>query len=179
MKSLLKKMNLILPFRMELDISKREFSNRLRAIVFENNPGPYSDLDDLFQPDEVRYKGEIDEHSFSLIPKQNLLGTKISAVTKGTYQEINDKLIVEGEVNGFSYWFLVLYFFSLLFYGTIATILIYSLGESWKSYLIFTALFVAFYLGAFMIHLYYFRKSTKEVKSEVERDLFYLTRNDK
>ena len=179
MSALLKKMNLILPFKMELDMSEREFRNRLRAIMFENTPGPFSDLDDIVQPDEVRYKGEIDEHSFSFIPKQNLLGTKQSAVTKGTYREINDKLIIEGEVNGFSYWFLVLYLFSLIFYGTVASILIYNLGDGWKSYLIFTALFVAFYFGAFMIHLYFFRKSTRVVKDEVERDLFYLTRKDK
>lgn len=102
----------------------------------------------------------------------------LSAETKCTFREINDKLIIEAEVSGFSYWIPVLYLFSLIFYGTIATIFIYILGEDLTSYLIFTVLFVAFYALSFKIHLYYFRRSTREVKDQVERDLFYLTRND-
>ena len=179
MRTLLKKGNMILPFRMELDINKREFINRLRSIMMENNPGLYSDLDDLVQPDEVRYKGDVNEKGFLLIPKQNFFGTKRSAVTKGTYREINNKLVIEGEVNGFSYLLLVIYLISLTFYGTIAAFLIYNIGEDLQSYLIFTILFIAFYIAAFMIPLYYLKKNTKEVKDEVERDLFYLTRTDK
>lgn len=163
---------------MELDITKKEFIRRLYIITMEHTLGPYSDFNDSLQPEEVKYKGDFDEEGFELVPKQNFFGNRSSAVATGKYQEVNGKLIIEGEVNSFSYLYLVLYVLSLLLYGALALFVIYINRANPKVCLLIAGLFVGVYASAFAFHMWLFRRSTRAVRYQIERDLFYLTRND-
>ena len=178
MRTLLKKMKLIIPFRMELDISKKEFNNRLRTIMMEHTPGFFQDIEDSLQAEDIKYKGDFDDAGFSFVPKQNLFGNKRSAYIKGAYQENNGKLIIEGEVNGFSYVYLFIYSLSLLVYGSLVAFIIYVYRDDLTVCLAIATVFSAIYAIAFSIHMWLFRKSTNAVKHEVEKDLFYLLRDD-
>jgi len=176
MRDTLIKWELIRPFRMSLDISRKQFINRMRELVMEDTPGIYADLNEAIQPVDYIYVGDFDEEGFTIRPRQNLFGTAKRGEATGFYKEENGRLIIDGEITSYSQMYLILFCLSILFYGTIAFFIISAFAESLAVQISMVIIFILFYVALFAFASWAFRRSARKIEYEIKRDLFYLTR---
>lgn len=174
MDDLLKRLKLIDNLTTSLQISKAEFVNSLNKITDEGNTGMMSDTFDIFSSSKNEFKGEITPHNFKIKRRRRLFDTNGNfAVANGTFSENNGQLTIETEINGFNNFFIFFYAFLIIFYCIF--IFGFLIGEDKEGliaipFIIFHALFM------FGIPYFLMRRSVKRLKYELEREFFYLTK---
>ena len=178
MKEFLKKIGLIDRLSINLNIDKREFGHALKDNVEEGNIGWFSDFWDAFWPGKKEYKGHVGFDSFEIKRKRRFFEINtMNATVKGRYRQDNDELVVDAEINGFTDRMVLFLIVAISFYFFFAGIIIFS-GEPPGEVLpiLFPALFIHF---LFMLGIPYFmaRRSVKRLKYDLERELYFLTRN--
>jgi len=166
-KEFLKKIRLIDYLVIDLDITKNEFITKLKENVDEGSTGFMSDSFDMFSSSE----------NFKIKRRKRLFDTTMNlAVASGTYRQKDNLLIINTEINGFSGMMIPLYIFILIFYSIFIVMFLFS--DSIGGGGIVPALFFTAVHASLMLGLPYFmmRRSIKNMKRELDRDFYYLTR---
>jgi hypothetical protein len=175
MKEILKRLKLIDYLTTTLRASKYDFVNRLSNITDIGSSGMFSDTFDVFSSSKNEFKGQVDLNGFKLKRRRRFFDTSMTfAIAKGTFNENNGQLTIETEINGFHNFIIVFYVFLIIFYS----ILIFGiLREDNKES--FVGIPFLLLHGTFMFAIPYFimRRSVKRLKYELEREFFYLTKN--
>jgi hypothetical protein len=176
MKDFLKKIKLIDDSIVNLEINREEFVERLSMIVDKGSVSMYSNPFEIFSSSKNEFIGQVNSNRFLLKRRRRIFDMNQNvAIAKGVLTELNGKLIIETEINGFKSFFIVFYIALLIFYSVFAITLI----NSDNSDTIFSILFLLIH-GALMFSIPYFlmRRSVKKMKYELERELFFLTKNN-
>lgn len=175
MKEFLKKIKLLDHLKIELEIQKSDFVNRLKGIVKEGSVGIMTDGFDAFSSSKKEYKGEVNSRGFKLKRRKKFFDfNKNIAVAKGTYLQKDNVLVITAEINGFHKMMIPFYIFILLFYS------VFAFGFLSNGLFIEQPIMPPFILlhGAFMFGLPYFfmRRSTSRLKHELEREFYFITK---
>ena len=96
------------------------------------------------------------------------------AYAKGSFAESNDELVIETEISGFHYFFIVFYAFATVFYCIIFSLIIgYANGFEFIAipFLLLQATLT------FAAPYFTMRRSVQRLKYELERDFYYLTKS--
>jgi len=176
-KEFLKKIRLIDYLVIDLDITKNEFITKLKENVDEGSTGFMSDSFDMFSSSKNEYKGHVGFENFKIKRRKRLFDTTMNlAVASGTYRQKDNLLIINTEINGFSGMMIPLYIFILIFYSIFIVMFLFS--DSIGGGGIVPALFFTAVHASLMLGLPYFmmRRSIKNMKRELDRDFYYLTR---
>jgi hypothetical protein len=175
MKDFLRKIKLITSFTTELRISKQDFVERLSAITNEGSTGLFSGTFDIFSSNKKEYKGSVTFDEFQLKRRQKAFDTSYNFCTaKGILSENNGQLTIETEINGFNNWMTIFFLFFILLFSII---IFTALSNSKTPAFLFP---VIFFQGALVCTLPFLaiRRSVERLKYDLEREFFYLTKND-
>lgn len=171
------RINLIDHFTTDIEILKSEFVTNFRRHVDEGTTGMFSDTFDIFSSSKNVYKGHVGMEGFKIKRRRKFFDMNMNlAVASGTYNQKGEKLIIETEINGFSGMMIPFYIFLLIFYSIfiIGFLMTDEIGGNAPG------LFLPFILihGLFMLGIPYFimRRSTKNMKHELEREFYYMTK---
>jgi hypothetical protein len=121
MKEFLKRIKLIDYLTVNLELSKKDFVERLSSIVDEGSIGIFPSPLELFSSSKNEYVGKVKSDGFRIRRKGRFGDTNQNiSVAKGTLSEQNGQLTIETEINGFNiFWaffmVLMLIFFSVFF----------------------------------------------------------------
>lgn len=158
-------------------MDKRQFVTRLQDHVDQGSTNLFFSSFDIFSSSKNNYKGEVDAEGFTLRRRRKLFDFNMNfALAKGTFRQRNNTLIIETEINAFGKMALVMFIFILVFYSFIAIIFLLVDASDNNALLIMFPLLL--FHGTFMMLIPYIimRDSTKKMKYELERDLYYLTK---
>lgn len=175
MREFLKKIKLIDNFTSTLQLTKQDFINRLRLITDQGSPNAMDPFEGFFSS-KNEFKGEISHNGFKLRRRRKLFERSSTiAIATGKVKEENGQLTIQTEIYGFSNFMYVFYGILILFYSVIFVGFVFSDN----SIPIFIFPFLIFH-GALMTLIPYFlmRSSVKKMKYELEREFFYLTKNN-
>lgn len=177
MKDFLKKLKLIDYLRIELEVSKQGFVNRLKENVDEGGTGIFSDPFEGFSSSKNEYKGHVGLNNFKIKRRKRLFDVNMNmAVASGTFEQREDKLIINTEINGFTGAMIPFYIFLIIFYLIfITSFLMVDNIEGGMEFFIFPFIIVH---AIFMLGFPYLmmRRSVSKMKYELERDFFYMTK---
>ncbi len=176
MEEFLKKIKLIDYLTTNLQISRTEFVNRLTSITDQGGIGMFSETFDAFSSSKNEFKGEVSLNGFRIKRRSRFFDTNINtAIANGTITEDNHQLVITTEINGFRNFFIIFYLFLVIFYS----IFIFGFTSSDNNDGFFVIPFILLH-GTLMFSLPYFmmRRSVKRLKYELEREFFYLTKNN-
>ncbi|QCK16564.1 hypothetical protein [Mangrovivirga cuniculi] len=177
MKRFLKKIKLIDHLRTELNIEKNEFISRMRSNIDEGSSGAFSDFFDIFSSSKNEFKGEVDEAGFKIKRRRRFFDTYNNfAVAKGTFNQKENHLLINIEINGFKRIMMPFYIIGPSIY-IFFIINIFLINDNPS---LTIGAFVPFVLihAVFMMGIPYLmmRRSTKKLKYDLERELYYLTK---
>ncbi|MFY7938393.1 MAG: hypothetical protein ACOVOQ_13515 [Flavobacterium sp.] len=175
MTELLKRLKLIDSFTTTLQTSKVEFVNRLIEITDKGDTRMISDTFDVFSSSKNEFRGEVNFEGFKIKRRRKFFDTNMNfAVANGKFSEKNGQLTIDTEITGFSNFFIVFYVFLIIFYP----IFIFDFFSSDNEGKFNVILFILFH-GTLMFGLPYFmmRRGIKQLKYELEREFFYLTKS--
>lgn len=117
MKEFLKKIKLVENLTTDIEIQKTEFVSKFRQHVDKGSTGLFSDTFDIFSSSKNEYKGQVGYGGFKIKRRRKFFDMTMNlAVASGTYQQHNEKLIIEAEINGFSGIMIPFYLFAIIFY---------------------------------------------------------------
>ena len=179
MKEFLRKIKLIESLTTELSIQKNEFVKTFKENVDEGSTGFMSDSFDVFSSSKNEYKGHVGFDSFKIKRRRRFFDMNMNfAVANGTYVQKENSLIIETEINGFSGMMIPFYVFALIFYSIF--IVTFSFADNIEGNGAGFALPFIIIHAAFMFGIPYFmmRRSTKRMAHELEREFFYMTREN-
>ena len=177
MQDFLRKIKLIDHLTTELQMDKQTFVNRLSAITDEGSTGLLSNPFDAFSSSKNEYKGTVTFDSFKLKRRKKAFDTNYNLSTaKGILIEKDGKLRIETEINGFNSALITIYLPLIVFYS----VFIFSIVSDKKEpFPIFLFLFIhCFFIFIFFIPYSIVKRSVQRLKYELEREFFYLTKND-
>lgn len=177
MKDFLKKLKLIDYLNTELEIDKHDFVNRLKANVDEGGTGMFSEAFDAFSSSKNEYKGHVGLDDFKIKRRRKFFDMNMNlAIAKGTYEQRENNLIINTEINGFSGMMIPFYGFLIVFY--LIFIFVFSTAENIEGNMDFFALPFIIIHAAFMFGIPYFimRRSVSRMKHELEREFYYMTK---
>lgn len=176
MKDILRKLKLADDLTTNLKISRTEFVKKLAAITDKGQTGMFSDTVDAFSSTNKKYKGEVDFDGFKLKRRRRFFDTNINmAVATGTINEHDGYLTIETEINGFNNFYMIFNVFVFVF----CSILILNLvvfennAESFP-----TLLLIVHGTLVFSITYFIMRRKVKQLKYELEREFFYLSKHN-
>jgi hypothetical protein len=171
MKETLKKLKLIESFTTELNISRSEFIERLRAITDKGDTNIFADMRDALSFCNNEFKGQIHYAGFELKMRKEMFEPNLNmAVATGTIHERDGHVWVETEIDGFHDFFIVYYVGLTAF----CIIFIISMMNSDSAIGLAPSLFLLFIaLLMFAIPYFLIRYDVKRLKDELERAFFY------
>jgi hypothetical protein len=177
MENILRKLKLISDFKIELEIEKGEFVEKLKSHVDPSEFGFLSNLSDLFSSSKNDFKGYVGRDYFELKRKRRFFdGNKNLATAKGTYSQNEKKLVLNIQTKGFSKSFIpFLIFVPIIYIIAIVFSIIASVND--QNIPFFVLPFILFH-GTLMLGIPYFvmRKSLKNMEKELEKEFFFLTK---
>ncbi|TAE35260.1 MAG: hypothetical protein EAY66_09365 [Sphingobacteriales bacterium] len=176
MKKFLKKIKLIDYLTTYLQIDKQEFLNKLLAITDYGSTSIFSEPFEVFASNKNEFKGQVNLDGFKLKRRRKIFDTNFNiAVASGTIKEENGQLTINTEINGFNNFMIVFYIFILIFYSIF--IASFSFWDSNDTFFILPFILIH---GIFMSLIPYFimRRGVKRMKYELEREFFYLTKDN-
>jgi len=172
MKNLLRKFHLVEYLKIELEIDESEFIKKLESQVDENQ----GNFLDLFSRSKNNYKGMVFPQSFELKRKKRFSDSKSnSAIAYGTFEQVNDNLIVNVKIIAFNEDALNLSIYGLLAFTLLINCIL--LFSKWEGHLgIYTIPFILIF-DLFILGWPYllFRNSVKRMSYELKRDLYLMT----
>jgi hypothetical protein len=175
MRELLIRLKLIELFTTTLDISKINFVNRLSEITDRGDTGLFSDTFDIFSSSKNEFKGEVTFDNFKIKKRSKFFNRNMGyAVANGTFSEQDGKLVVETEISGFTNYFIFFYAFLIFTCSIFIVVLLLTFNK--PPFFVLPSLLLHF---AFMFLVPYLlvRRSVKQLKYDLEREFFYLTKN--
>lgn len=178
MKNFLRTLKLIDYLESEIEIDQSEFLLKLRENVDEGDTGFLSDFFDIFSSSKNEFKGSVYSEGFKIKRRRRLFDMSMNLSTaEGKLIQEGTLLRINTEINGFSGMMIPFYIFITIIYSIFIfgfTIVAFA-GDN--SQIGFALPFIIIH-GAFMYGAPYLmmRRSTKRMKHELERELFYLTK---
>jgi hypothetical protein len=176
MKEFLKRIKLIDYLTVNLGISRKEFVERLSSVVDEGKINRFSNPFEIFSSSKNEFIGQVNSEGFILKRRRRFFDTNQTIIiAKGTLSEQNGQLTIETEINGFKSSLVFIYVILVIFYSGFM-IMFLNTDNKDKS---LSILFLLIH-GVFMFSLPYFllKRSVKKMKHELERELFFLTKNN-
>ncbi|WP_333600245.1 hypothetical protein [Flavobacterium sp.] len=175
MQDFLIKLKLIDYLNTTLSISKTEFAKRLSQITERGNPNMLLNPFEAFSTDSRLFKGLVSETGFKLRRKRQFF-TYNSTVAQatGTLSEVDGKLIITTEINGYNSYFKIFYFFLVIFYVGFISICMVTDSSFPFPVLPFIVLHAGF---MFCIPYFIMRRGVRQLKHDLDREFFFLTRN--
>ncbi len=176
MKEFLKKLKLIQYLTFEIDIQRSDFVKKLRNIVDEEEISILSDPFEAFSRSKNEYKGQVGDHKFKIKRRKKFFDMNMNfAVAEGTYQQQDENLLFEIEINGFIKMMIAFYvivtLFYILFIGAFFTV---DVDED------FSVIMLPFIIlhGAMMFGMPYYlmRRSASKMRHEIEREFFFIAK---
>mgnify|MGYP006119373475 CR=1 FL=1 len=122
MKKFLKRIKLIIDFKQEVNIEKKEFLSELKKNIAKQRLSIYFDFFDLFTSSKNDLIGYIKTDEFKIRKKKNLFKFDFIidySIAKGKINQENDKTVINVEINGFHYGMIPLYLLGTLIYSLI------------------------------------------------------------
>lgn len=163
----------------ELNIQKNEFVKTFKEHVDEGSTGFMSDTLDVFSSSKNEFKGHVGLDQFKIKRRRRFFDMNMNlAVAKGTFIQRENSLVIETEIKGFSGVMIPFYVFALIFYSIF--IVTFSFADNIEGNGAGFALPFIIIHAAFMFGIPYFmmRRSTKRMAHELEREFFYMTKNN-
>ena len=172
--NLLKRLGLVDHLEFVLDTDRHALAERLSLNV-ENDQ---SDFSDLFSSSKCEYKGNVTANGFSIRRRKRWFDTSPAfCKVNGVFQDVgnnNGQVRVSVEINAFSGRVRLMTILIGIFYGVaICATLGFGIFKDPKA--LFGLLGVVIH-GFLMVGILYLvlRKSTRRMKYDIERDLFYI-----
>lgn len=175
MKNFLKKIKLIDKLKIELEIDKRDFVNRLKNVVDDKETGLFSSFFEAFSNSKNEYVGKVNYDGFKIRKRRKFFDRQANlAIVNGRMKENGEKLEVSMEINGLVKFFLFFYgFFVLIFIFVVVPTFVINSPESIGFFLPIAILQLSFIT---FIPYFVMKKSTRNMKRNIERELFFLTK---
>lgn len=163
----------------DLPIAKSEFVERFKKVVDHGTLDPFSEIFDVFSRSKNIYKGSVNLDGFRIKRKRKFFDMHMNlAIAEGRFDSKNDSVKIVGIINGFRGMMVPFYIFIIAIYLLMLSIIFFT--ESWNDFPFEMIPFI-FLHAAFMLGLPYvmMRGSAKNLKHDLEREFYYLTRNTK
>ncbi|MDP1803159.1 MAG: hypothetical protein Q8L81_17490 [Bacteroidota bacterium] len=169
---LLRKIKLIQPISIEIPLSQTAFENKLNEVV---DTRKYN-LFEQFSNNKKVFVGELTSDGFNIRPVKKLFQNNLAYLSwfKGNYEiGSSDKRILTGEISVSKYFPIMILSFMIVAYGSILAFTFSSMTDQ-------TGLIFIFIHGLVMLAIFYFilRRSVKLGKHYMERELFFLTKEN-
>jgi ABC-type multidrug transport system fused ATPase/permease subunit len=175
MKTFLEKIKLIQYTSIELNTEKNDFVRKLRQNIDESDLSWGSSMFEAFSSSKNDYKGTVNFNGFKLRKRQRMFQNNLAtkAIAKGSFNQKEDKLIIDIEVNGFNNFLAFFFVFICLFYVIFIGAFLSNIDNELS---IFFLLFIILH-GFIMIFLplYFIRKGVKNMKRDLEKEFVYIT----
>lgn len=176
MDSLLQRLKLIDYLITEFPIEKKVFIERLRKNVDQGDTGVFFSAFEAFSSSKNEYKGIVTSDSFKIRRRRKIFDMNLSlAVAEGNFRQKGDSLVIESKVKGFRGIFILFIAFLLMGYVVfIASFFSAEVPGNMEWFLVF----FLFIHASIMLCIPYFmmRRGVSRMKYELERDLYYMTK---
>jgi hypothetical protein len=172
MEEFLRKIKLIDNLTTHLDISQRQFVDKLSEITENKKIGLFSNSFEPFSSNKREFVGQVNFEAFKIKRRTRLFETnQIMSVAKGTFIENNGQLTIETEINGLNAFMMFIYLLFIIIYSIVITVIV-------KSDTNLFALVFVLIQGSLMFSLPYLlmKRNVQKLKYELEREFFYLTK---
>lgn len=176
MNDFLKKIHLVKDISIQLPVSKMEFIQKFRNHVDQSDLSfvPF----EVFQSSKNEYKGYISNNYFELRKRRKFFDTNYSfAKVRATFNEDNNQININAEINGFRKRMLFFLGIAIVFYSIFLFASLFLGSDSTVPFFILP--FLLFHMSL-MLGIPYFviRRSVKRMIYDLERDLHYwVTKN--
>jgi hypothetical protein len=171
MKMVLKKLGIIDHLSTTLKISQKQFTDRLNQITETGSTSIFS----VFSTTIKEYRGQINTDTFTIKRRRWILDYNMNfTVVTAEFTEENNELKVESEINGFNWYFLFM-MIGIIFVSILGMISITTLKDN-VGLIIIPFLFFQVFMTIGMLY-FLMKVSVKRFKYNLERELFYLTKN--
>lgn len=178
MYNFLKKIKLIEELTTELEANKHDFVDRLMLTVDEADITGFSNMLNPFTSGKNEYKGHVDYYGFKIKRKRKFFDMQSSTATaEGSYIQKGSRLIINTRINGFSRLMIPFYIFAALIYISFSITLLAAPLDGMTGLIAFPFLLIH---AALMLGIPYLmmRRGIKRMKYDLEREFFYLTRQE-
>ena len=178
MKNFLKRLKLIDYLESEIEIDQSEFLLKLRENVDKGDTGFLSGFFDIFSSSKNEFKGSVHSEGFKIKRRRRLFDMNMNLSTaEGKINQEGTLLQINTEITGFSGLMMPFYIFIAIIYSIFIfsfTIAVFTGNSGQIGFALpFIIIHAAFMYGAPYLMM---RRSTKRMKHELERELFYLTK---
>lgn len=177
MKDFLHKLNLLEYLKLEIEIDLYKFVDKFRGSVGEGATDVITEFFDAFSSSKNEYKGHVDYNGFKIKKRRRMFDMNFNfAVAKGNFEQVENKLIINTEINGFSEAMIPYYAFCIVFYLIFFFAILFGVefntGDD-----PFVLPFIIIH-AFFMLGLPYFmmKRSVKKMKYDLEREFYYQLR---
>lgn len=168
----LRKIKLIQPISLEIPLSQAVFKDKLYEAVSEKK----YNLFEQFSNNGKLFVGDITGDEFNIRPIKKLFQSNLSYLTrfKGNYQMSGSgKTIVQGEISISKFYPVLMLVFMIISYG-------FTVAIAFTAWIDLTPLIFVFGHGLIMLVVFYFvfRRCVNQGKHYMERELFFLTKEN-
>ncbi len=163
----------------DLPITKSEFVERFKKVVDHGTLDPFSEIFDVFSRSKNIYKGSVSLDRFRIKRKRKFFDMHMNlAIAEGRFDSKNDAVKITGIINGFRGMMLPFFIFIIAVYLFIFLMIFFS--ESWNDFPFEMIPFILIH-ATFMLGIPYamMRGSAKNLKHDLEREFYFLTRDTK
>jgi hypothetical protein len=178
MKEFLKRLKLVDYLTTELGISKSDFVKKFKEHVDDDDTGMFFTAFEVFSSSKNEYRGRVSYEGFKIRKRRKLFEINMnSATAEGKFNQRDEVLIIETEINGFRNIYILFYALGIFIYPVFFLSFLFSDNPEMNSAMLlafpFLLLHATFWFG---IPYLVMKRSTKKMKYELEREFFYMTK---
>lgn len=174
MEDFLKSLNLLIITSINLPVDKLDFINILYNNLDQGSTNIFASALDIFSSGKNDYIGSIESNRFKLRKRRRLFDMNMSlASAEGIIEETESGIHITLKTNGFSGAMIPFYAFTLIFYIGFTLSFLFSENASFV-FIPFICFHATLMLG---IPYLIMRRGAKRMAHDLERDLFYMTRD--
>lgn len=179
MRKQLEKLKIIDYLTVELEIPKSDFIYKLKQNIDESDLSYFSNFSDIFSSSNNEYKGFVNSEGFKIKRKKRFFDTnKNIAIATGKFQTKENILIISTEINAFNKIMIPFFIFITIFYLGFVVFFSFNLFTQENNtvpFIVFPFLLLHAVL-MYGIPFYMMKKSTANMKRELEREFYFLTK---
>ncbi|MBC8756241.1 hypothetical protein H2O64_16315 [Kordia sp. YSTF-M3] len=173
MEDFLERIQLVQRKQIKLPVDKSEFIKAFRQNVDEGEIGMFSGMFEAFTTSKNRFKGNISNNDFEIRRRKVLFQrNQLFARIKGTFRQQADHVVVDLTINGFSKMIIPFYVLTIAFYIFFITTISNGL-ELLSPFFLFMVIHA---ILMFAIPYFVMRRSVKSTAADIEKELFFMTR---